>query len=69
MKKKKPRTLQAKSIDFYGTREMDEGMSEQSEDADELQAGQVDFPQHLTGSRLRVHHRTGQGNPMVTMKR
>lgn len=39
---KKPNTLLAKSIDFYGTIEINKGMCVQNEDTDELQ-GQVDF--------------------------
>lgn len=42
MKKEKPSTLQAKSIDFYCTGEIDEGMCVQNVGTDEL-LGQVDF--------------------------
>lgn len=38
----KPCTLQAKSIDFYGPGEIDEGMCVQNVDTDEL-LGQVDY--------------------------
>lgn len=38
----KTSTLLAKSIDFYGTAEIDEGMCVQNVDTDELQA-QVDY--------------------------
>lgn len=41
-KREKARTLQAKSIDFYDTRETDEGMCAEDVDTDELH-GQVDF--------------------------
>ena len=42
MMKKQLGTLQAKSIDFYGTREMDGGLCAQNVDTDELHS-QVDF--------------------------
>ncbi len=51
-KKKKPCTFQAKSIDFYSTTEIDEGMCAQNVDADEL-PGRVDFHNTWQDHKLR----------------
>lgn len=74
----KPCTLQAKSIDFYGPGEIDEGMCVQNVDTDEL-LGQVDYntwqyhnSRFTTFDPLQeklARREKKQKNPAVKMKR
>lgn len=78
-KKKKPGTLQDKSIDFYGTGEIDEGMCARNVDTDELLGAGWIFttPDKITtpDSPLSIPCRRNwwgeekKKNPMVKMKR